>query len=232
MAELPAYRVIYNAILKKINKGKYSKGSAIPSENELARMFGVSRMTARKSVDLLVAEGYLLREKGRGTFPTGRSPAVQEELSLSGRLAAQDRRVYSEVLAFKTTLETSAAGAELSEPLTCWRIDRLRFVDDQPAVYERVWIPVGLADAMTQEQAAGSLVDYLSHHLELGTMLLTGQPDPAPKKKAVKVFGKKKRGLLLKVTSQLTSVDSVLCLWSESWQDPKVMPFTIHLVKA
>lgn len=228
MTELPAYRVIYNAILKKIRKGKFVAGTAIPSENELAQQFGVSRMTARKSVDLLVAEGYLLRQKGRGTFPTGRRAQVREALSLSARLAAADRRVYSQVLSFKTVVE-NPPGQEQAEPVSCWRVDRLRFVDDVPAVWERVWIPVALAEFFRRELAASSLIEYLGGQRELGELALTAKPEPAVKKKVARALELGKTGEVLVVLGQLETADGQLCLWSQAWQATAVLPFTLRL---
>ncbi len=228
MAELPAYRIIYNAILKKIRKGKFVAGTAIPSENELAQQFGVSRMTARKSVDLLVAEGYLLRQKGRGTFPTGRRAQVREALSLSARLASVDRRVYSQVLDFKIVV-AAPPGEEPAEAVSCWRVDRLRFVDDVPAVWERVWIPVTMADGFSQELAAGSLIEHLGGHLELGELALTVRPEPELKRKIAKALEMGKNGVVLGVGGRLETAEGQLCLWSEAWQATAVLPFTLRL---
>src|SRR5690606_7956529 len=45
----------------------YQVGEYLPAETELAERFGVNRHTLRRAVDELIAEGRVLRRKGRGT---------------------------------------------------------------------------------------------------------------------------------------------------------------------
>ncbi len=65
---LPAYRRIMEFIRERIEKGDYGPGDRIPSENELARIFNVSRLTARRAIEKLADEGLLIRVPGLGTF--------------------------------------------------------------------------------------------------------------------------------------------------------------------
>lgn len=230
MTEQPAYRLIYESILKQLEGGRYPEGAAIPSENELAEKYGVSRMTARKAVDLLVAEGFLFRHKGRGTFPTGRRESLREELSLSARLLGQGRRVYTEVLAFKTTVETDRFNDQLEEAVTCWRIDRLRYVEDRPALFERVWIPVVQAEALTAEDARGSLVDLLARTGPIELLSLEVRAERF-RKKAARALGQKPDQPGLLVRGCLTRPDKTVCLWSEGWQDPIALPLYLRLCR-
>ncbi|MDD3925083.1 MAG: GntR family transcriptional regulator [bacterium] len=54
--------------MQDIRHGKYAFGSALPSEPRLAEDYGISRQTVRQALKELETEGYLLRERGRGTF--------------------------------------------------------------------------------------------------------------------------------------------------------------------
>lgn len=260
-AKGPAYQVIYAAIRKKINKGVYRKDVAIPSENELAAKYEVSRMTARKSVDMLVAEGYLMRHKGKGTFITGRRNLVKEELSLTARLAARDRRVYNEVRSlelieeFPEALRTpepeladnqpqglealegviAAADApdakERAQGPYCWRLERLRFVDDLPAILEYAYIPQDFAPELSAEGARGSLVELLSLNGDPGSLELSCQAALLEKKKVAKALKLKQGELLLKVQGTLSFMDGTVALYSESWQNTQVLPFCLTLLK-
>ena len=51
--------------------GRIMLGDKIPSENELAEKFSLSRHTVRKSIAMLANEGLLYTELGRGTFSSG-----------------------------------------------------------------------------------------------------------------------------------------------------------------
>ncbi|WP_353853077.1 GntR family transcriptional regulator [Dehalobacter restrictus] len=66
--ELPIYQHIIEEIKKKIKEGVLKPGDAIPSENSLCDTYGVSRMTVRKGLAILVNEGYITSIPGKGSF--------------------------------------------------------------------------------------------------------------------------------------------------------------------
>jgi GntR family histidine utilization transcriptional repressor len=65
---LPRYAQIKSYIKNQIESQQWPVGERIPSENQLAVDFSVSRMTARRAVQELADEGLLLRSAGMGTF--------------------------------------------------------------------------------------------------------------------------------------------------------------------
>lgn len=60
--------LIIRDIKKAINSGKYEANDKIPSENQLAMEYGVSRQTVRKALGRLIDEGYLYALHGSGTY--------------------------------------------------------------------------------------------------------------------------------------------------------------------
>lgn len=62
------YKQVKEYILGMIQTGKMGVGSRIPSEFELIKSLGVSRMTIHRALRELAAEGYLVRSQGVGTF--------------------------------------------------------------------------------------------------------------------------------------------------------------------
>lgn len=64
----PLYRKVKHDIIESIRHGEWKPGDVIPSERKLCERFGVSMGTIRKTVDELSAEGFLVRQQGRGTF--------------------------------------------------------------------------------------------------------------------------------------------------------------------
>jgi GntR family transcriptional regulator len=73
----PRYHQVYVAIRAWLHDGNYRPGEQLPTEPQLCRLFGVSRITVRKAVAALEAEGRLERKQGRGTFvcaPRGEPP--------------------------------------------------------------------------------------------------------------------------------------------------------------
>ncbi|MBU2864675.1 UTRA domain-containing protein [Reinekea forsetii] len=72
----PRFEVIKKHIIGYIEQGDWRPGDAVPSENQLAEQFEVSRMTARRALTDLTEAGVLERVQGAGTFvaeqlPTG-----------------------------------------------------------------------------------------------------------------------------------------------------------------
>lgn len=68
MAQPAKYIMVINKIKEWIQTGKVKPGDKIYSENELSKMFQVSRHTIRQAIGELVHEGLLYREQGAGTF--------------------------------------------------------------------------------------------------------------------------------------------------------------------
>lgn len=64
----PVYLQIVEDIKKKINNGELKPGDAVPSETALCTEYGVSRMTVRKGLAILVTEGYIYSIPGKGNF--------------------------------------------------------------------------------------------------------------------------------------------------------------------
>lgn len=66
--------MIKNDLLEKIEDTSMKPGDKVPSENQLADQFNVSRMTARRALTELVNEGFLFRSQGLGTFVSDHRP--------------------------------------------------------------------------------------------------------------------------------------------------------------
>ena len=67
---IPLYYQIQRALMEKIHSRELSEGDPLASEEELARAYRVSRMTARQALHGLKTSGYAVSQKGRGTFVT------------------------------------------------------------------------------------------------------------------------------------------------------------------
>ena len=64
----PIYERIKDQIRRQIVTGELNPGDAVPSEYALAEKFGVSRGQTRQALRDLEMEGFLIRERGRGSF--------------------------------------------------------------------------------------------------------------------------------------------------------------------
>jgi DNA-binding GntR family transcriptional regulator len=64
----PRYKKLGLWLRDQIISGKYPADSRVPSENQLAARFGVSRVTARQAIQILQREGLVRRIRGSGTY--------------------------------------------------------------------------------------------------------------------------------------------------------------------
>ena len=147
---VPLYQQLEEILKGKIRSGEWLPDQRIPSENELNRIFGLSRMTVRGVLTKLVNDGLLLRVPGKGTYvaPPAKisavSPAykgVREQLEALG-YATTTQLVSLETISPPTAVQEhlNLAGAE---PI--FEIIRLRAVNGSPISLHRSYIPARLA---------------------------------------------------------------------------------------
>jgi GntR family transcriptional regulator of arabinose operon len=65
---IPLYKQIQDYIIDHIRHNKWLPNERIPSENELARQFKVSRITAKNALNALIQDGFIYRIQGKGSF--------------------------------------------------------------------------------------------------------------------------------------------------------------------
>ncbi len=108
------FRVIVDYAKRKIEEGVWSPDSRVPSENELAKDFGVSRMTARRALDQLALGGLVVRRRGSGSFVATNGVLssflvirnVAEEIRESGRSYSSTVRRHCAVRASRRVANT------------------------------------------------------------------------------------------------------------------------------
>jgi DNA-binding GntR family transcriptional regulator len=64
----PAYLLIANGLSDAIGAGVYRPGDQLPTEPELRRQYGVSPMTVRRAINVLLDRGLVTTTQGKGTF--------------------------------------------------------------------------------------------------------------------------------------------------------------------
>src|SRR5437762_6431047 len=73
-ADLPKYQQVYRALHSGIQAGRWKEGDRLPSEAELVRQFGASRITVGRAVRDLQQAGIVERRAGSGTFVRAARP--------------------------------------------------------------------------------------------------------------------------------------------------------------
>ena len=67
-SQMPLYAQLMKKIREQIQDGTFKAGDQIPTESELADMYQVSRITVRRTIEELCAQGFLVKRQGKGTF--------------------------------------------------------------------------------------------------------------------------------------------------------------------
>jgi len=113
----PQYQKLKNHISTHINDGDWQQGHRVSSENELARQFGVSRMTANRALKELSTEGVLTRVPGVGTFVAEQIPQTPlfEIRNIADEIRGRNHQYSADLklLAEETADEDVAAALEI-----------------------------------------------------------------------------------------------------------------------
>jgi GntR family transcriptional regulator len=159
----PLYLQLAHQLEKDIRAGTYRVDQALPSERVLSESLGVSRITARKAIDVLVDQGLVLRRHGSGNFiaprleqPLSRLASFSEELRQRGYVPSSHwvaREVCTATMAEREALGL-ARGARVA------RLERLRLADGVPMAYERS--SVRLSACPRPQDLDGSLYLHLA----------------------------------------------------------------------
>lgn len=152
---VPAYIRIHDAIKKEIDGGIWEIGQRLPSERDLADDYEVSRMTLRQAITLLVEEGILERRVGSGTYVA--SHRVQEKMrgttSFTEIVRSQGKSPSSQVVSYqrKPANETEIQQLQLKPSDYVVRMERVRYADNVPLVFEVASIPEKLIREFKRE---------------------------------------------------------------------------------
>lgn len=167
----PIYMIIESDIKKRIYSGQLKSGDMIPSENDLKDVYGVSRMTVRQALNNLVNEGFLYRHKGKGTFVSSMKieKSIHGVRSFTEEMESFGRKVSSKIINF-SLIKADVEIAEklfLEENEEVYHIERIRYADNMPVLFENLFIPYCLFKNITKDILKGSFYDYMEKELKL-----------------------------------------------------------------
>lgn len=136
---LPLYQQLQRALRQAIENRTLAPDDALPAERDMAAEFGVSRITVRKALVGLVAEGLLVRRQGSGNFVSARVEknfamltSFSEDMRARGRTP---RSVWLKRAAGTVTPEEALA-LRLSPGTPVFRFNRIRYADEAPMAIE------------------------------------------------------------------------------------------------
>ncbi len=154
-------------LASEIAVGALMAGDRLPTEQDLAAWFGVSRMTLRHALAELARRGLVTRMVGRrgGTFVA--APKLEQDLTTLAGFSEQLRRhgmvAGARVLSARLRRPGPAALAALaiSEGEQVYEIRRVRLADGKPIVLEHSLFPAARFPGMLDFRLDGSLYELL-----------------------------------------------------------------------
>lgn len=163
----PRFEVIKSHVLNKINKGQWKPGDAVPSENQLAERFSVSRMTARRALSELTESGVLERIKGAGSFVAERLPtgSLLSIRNIADEILERGHTHNAEVLklASQTVTEQNRHLLALPVDTKIWYSRVLHYENGTPIQLEDRFVNADLVpDYLTQDFTQQTPSAYLS----------------------------------------------------------------------
>lgn len=146
----PIYKQVYQWIKDKIIYEEWLPGEQVPPEMVLSADLNVSRHTVRKALEILMNEGYLYRQPGKGTFINEKKSNYKLSYlySFTEQMKEMDKVPSSVCLEIDKNIVPDSKlkrRMALSEYERLIRIYRLRLADREPMSLEEVYISRNLA---------------------------------------------------------------------------------------
>jgi len=155
---IPRYYQIKETIKRWIVDKEFGPGEKIPSENELAAQFKVSRLTVRQAVSQLIQEGFLISRRGAGSFVTDNEKLINSfNIEISGflddlfYLAQRSTTKGVEINRIKTPRIIKAKYNLYDDSDEIIQIKRVRFIQDNSFAYSINYFPIEIGEKITQK---------------------------------------------------------------------------------
>ncbi len=163
-SSVPLFLQIEEELKGEIADGKIGRLSRLPSEHELTARFDVSRMTVRKALDRMVADGLLFRQPGKGTYvaPAKIEHIASQALSFSDAMSQHGLASTTVVLSSGITKAPSSINAKLGVGLdeAVVFLRRLRYVEGETMAIHQSYLPIRWAPILDRD-LTGSLTHVL-----------------------------------------------------------------------
>ena len=164
---VPMYKQVLDILNEQISRGELKPGDKLPSEAELMRLFGVSRITIRSAIAELVEDGILARAQGKGTFvdlpktdhPANDSVGFNRSCILAGKTPTTKLLHIDWILPTQRHMEFWKIPSQ--EKIICSK--RLRYVDNVPIMVEVNHYPPSFS-YLFEEDLNQSLFEILKKH--------------------------------------------------------------------
>lgn len=150
----PLYVQLREIIRGKIEEGEYLPGTSLPTENQLAEIYGLHRSAVHSALKALEYEGLLKSVQGKGVFVCG--PKVTRDMEILGgfRQTMEGRELSASTKILRQVLRKAgplySLLLELDEEDLIWYIKRICYSEAEPIALEEIYIPQNILPELGQ----------------------------------------------------------------------------------
>lgn len=165
------YQQIANEIEKYIYDNDFPQGTKLPTVENFASDYKVSKSTIVKALESLVLKGIVYQVQGSGIFVRRRNRTGYIDLNITTGFTTslKDFKITSKILDF----DIINPDDEIADFLECttndevYMIKRIRYINDEIMCYEESYYKKSVVPYLTKEIAQGSIFEYLGSALNL-----------------------------------------------------------------
>ena len=163
---VPMHYQVEQDMRERIMTGVWQAGQMLPGEMELCALYGVSRTTLRQAISVLVDEGLIVRERGRGSFIRSSmvTAGARGLTSFTGELATLGMKAGARLLSRQVIAATTELAqrlrVEVGTPLIV--LKRVRYANESPIGIQVAHLPLARFPELEHvDLANASLYRYL-----------------------------------------------------------------------
>ena len=167
----PLYLQIKNVLAQRILDGDYVPHERLPSESELMKVFGVSRITVRQALRDLHSDGLVFSVQGKGTF-VSKPKAMQDVQRLQGfgeSIAPQGYEASTRVISIMETRPNKevaeALGIKQTDSVT--EIKRIRYLNREPISIDHSFYPLEIGRKLAGRDLTQDIFPLLENDFDL-----------------------------------------------------------------
>ncbi len=168
ITRIPRYQQIENDLIDKINAGIYVTDDLLPTEHELAKEYGCSRVTVRQALKNLSHKGMISTTQGSGSYVNKqkmiqRTPLLKsftEDMMDLGKTPSSHIKTFN-IIEAGNTLAT-ILGINSTDQI--YYVERTRFADGVPVLFEKTYMSTSMHPELSLKVLQGSKYQYGDNH--------------------------------------------------------------------
>lgn len=165
------YQMIYQDLLDKIKQRVIQPNTYLPSENELMKQYGASRDTVRKALNLLLQNGYIQKNKGKGSLVLDMDRIA---FPVSGVTSFKElqKTLHGDVETIVNMFLEEDVPNDLKDDLymekgKIYHVERIRKIDGEKVILDTDYLNGEIVKGLKIEHAKNSLYEYIEKELGL-----------------------------------------------------------------